>query len=306
MGFEQRGLAARDSTRLPTSDIDLGRPALWRCPSEVRIRSAMCNRSMAVAHPHRTQTWRDLRVAGLIVAFWLSAWALLIVSTWFAGGNPSASPLGFIDPTRLGRRLGSTGVAFRWWVLVDPATSVSAWRFWATLGLMSSAGCGCCTGIWRLLIRRRDGRPSGRRVRARRTLGASRRAARPTPAQGSKRGLPGRHTRTNDAHNTTRDECARYWPDAIGQDIGVGDPQPAQLGGPRHRDQHQERVGRAHRRLSPIDRSSPCVRSHWRDRRSLSHRDVVTHHRVRGSRSRVDRRVVAVRCAPAGWRSRRQ
>ena len=124
----------------------------------------MCNRSMAVAHPHRAQTWRDLRVAGLIVAFWLAGWALLIVSTWFAGGNPSASPLGFIDPTRLARRLGSTGVAFRWWVLVDPTTSVSAWRFWATFGLMSSAGCGCCIGIWRLLIRGRDGRPSGRRV----------------------------------------------------------------------------------------------------------------------------------------------
>jgi type IV secretion system protein VirD4 len=119
---------------------------------------------MAAAHPHRAQTWRDLRAAALIVVFWLGGWALLIVSTWFAGGNPGASPFGFIDPTRLARRLGSTGVAFRWWVLVDPATAVSVWKFWAGLGLMISAGCGCGIGIWRLLIRDRDGRPSGRRV----------------------------------------------------------------------------------------------------------------------------------------------
>jgi type IV secretion system protein VirD4 len=119
---------------------------------------------MAAAHPHRAQTWRDLRAVGLVVALWLGAWMLLTTSTWLAGGGPSASPLGFIDPNSLVRRLRMEGVAVRWWDLVDPTSSVSALRFWSSLALTGGAAGGCGIGAWWLLPGGSRGRPRRSRV----------------------------------------------------------------------------------------------------------------------------------------------
>jgi type IV secretion system protein VirD4 len=106
---------------------------------------------MAAAHPHRAQTLRDLCFAASIVALWLGAWLLLTISTWVAGGRPSASALRFIDPNRIVRRLGSEGVAVRWWVLVDPTSTVSVWKFWSSLAVAAAAGFGCGFGLRRLM-----------------------------------------------------------------------------------------------------------------------------------------------------------
>ncbi|HEY8687010.1 MAG TPA: type IV secretory system conjugative DNA transfer family protein, partial [Chloroflexota bacterium] len=95
---------------------------------------------MAASHPHRAQTWRDLRAMGLVVALWVGVWILLTTSTWFAGGAPSASPFGFIDPNKFARRLRSADVALRWWDLVDPTSPVSAWKFWSSLVTIVTAG----------------------------------------------------------------------------------------------------------------------------------------------------------------------
>src|SRR6202049_2025828 len=119
---------------------------------------------MAAAHPHRAQTWRDLRFAASVVALWLGAWVLLTAATWMAGGAPSASPLAFIDPSRMFRGLGSACVAVRWWALVDPTSSVLVWKFWSSLVLAVAAGFGCGIGLWRLLLGSGHGYMRSRRV----------------------------------------------------------------------------------------------------------------------------------------------
>jgi type IV secretion system protein VirD4 len=78
---------------------------------------------------------------------------LLTTSTWFAGGAPSASPLGFVDPSSLVRRFGSEHVALRWWDLVDPTSTVSAWRFWSSLVVTLAVGGTLVVGAWRLMSR---------------------------------------------------------------------------------------------------------------------------------------------------------
>jgi type IV secretion system protein VirD4 len=119
---------------------------------------------MAAAHPHRAQTWRDLRAFGALVAVWLGAWLVLTASTWVAGGSPSASPVGFLDPVRIVHRLGAGDLAYRWWELVDPMSPVAAWKFWASLALTTLLGLGCAIGTLYLVAQGIRARPRGRQV----------------------------------------------------------------------------------------------------------------------------------------------
>jgi type IV secretory pathway TraG/TraD family ATPase VirD4 len=122
---------------------------------------------MAVAHPNRVQTWRDIRMAGALIAVWLCPWAILTVATWVAGGRPSASPFDFVDPSRIARRLGSEHGAYRWWVLVDPKAQVSAGMFWVSSALTVATASVCGFTMWHLATSKRSGRlPRGRIVRA--------------------------------------------------------------------------------------------------------------------------------------------
>lgn len=119
---------------------------------------------MAAAHPYRVQTWRDIRAAGTLIAFWLCPWAILTVATWVAGGRPSASPFDFVDPSCIIRRFGTESGAYRWWVFVDPKSSVSPWAFWVTAGVTSVAAAVCGFALWRFSTGRRPGRPSRGRI----------------------------------------------------------------------------------------------------------------------------------------------
>jgi type IV secretion system protein VirD4 len=89
---------------------------------------------MAATPSSSAHRWRDVRATAALVALWLVPWLLLSTCTWIAGGHPTASPVGFIDPAQVRRRLETGGVLSRWWKLVDPASPVVAWRFWASIG----------------------------------------------------------------------------------------------------------------------------------------------------------------------------
>jgi len=100
---------------------------------------------MAATPSHSAHRWRDVRVTIALVSLWLGPWLLLSACTWIAGGHPSASPMAFIDPAEVSRRLAAGDVASRWWELVDPGSGVVPWRFWASLGAGTVIACGCLT-----------------------------------------------------------------------------------------------------------------------------------------------------------------
>jgi|HubBroStandDraft_6_1064221.scaffolds.fasta_scaffold00093_18 type IV secretion system protein VirD4 len=92
---------------------------------------------MAAVPRHRTQAWRDIGTSAVLISLWIIPWLLLTAATWIAGGRPSASPISFLNPTDIIRRLESAGGAFDWWILVAPKSTVIAWRFWASLAVMA-------------------------------------------------------------------------------------------------------------------------------------------------------------------------
>lgn len=91
---------------------------------------------MAAAPRHRSQAWRDIGTSGGLIALWMVPWLILTAATWIAGGDPSVSPVSFINPSDMIRRIGSGSGPFQWWVLVAPASTIVAWRFWASLAIM--------------------------------------------------------------------------------------------------------------------------------------------------------------------------
>src|ERR1700688_4989658 len=94
---------------------------------------------MAAAPRHRSQAWRDIGTSGALIVLWIVPWLILTAATWIAGGHPSVSPVAFINPGGMIRRIWSLNRPFQWWVLVAPTSSVVAWRFWASLALMLAA-----------------------------------------------------------------------------------------------------------------------------------------------------------------------
>jgi type IV secretion system protein VirD4 len=97
---------------------------------------------MAAAPRPTANVWRDLATTAALIALWIVPWLVITAATWVAGGRPSTSPLSFINPGSIVRRVSSGHGPFDWWVLVAPASHVLAWRFWTTLALIIAAGTG--------------------------------------------------------------------------------------------------------------------------------------------------------------------
>ena len=95
---------------------------------------------MAAAPRPRNHAWRDLVASAALVALWIAPWLLLTVATWTAGGHPSASPIGFVNPGDIVRRIASEHGPLDWWVLVAPASAVIAWKFWGSIALILAGG----------------------------------------------------------------------------------------------------------------------------------------------------------------------
>ena len=94
---------------------------------------------MAATPRPRTHGSRDVWASAALVALWIVPWLVLTTSTWIAGGHPSASPVAFINPGEIIRRLASGTSGLEWWLLVAPRSQVIAWQFWASLGLTLAA-----------------------------------------------------------------------------------------------------------------------------------------------------------------------
>ncbi|MBV8529382.1 MAG: type IV secretory system conjugative DNA transfer family protein [Candidatus Dormibacteraeota bacterium] len=79
----------------------------------------------------RAELWFVLILAGL----WLGSWSLLSAAAWLAGGHPSESPVGFVDPARIAARVRDGG--FAPWDLVGAGPHTRTALFWPALfGLM--------------------------------------------------------------------------------------------------------------------------------------------------------------------------
>jgi len=126
---------------------------------------------MAAVPRHGSQKWRDITTSGGLLSLWILPWLILTGATWIAGGHPSVSPVAFINPGDIVRRMGSGSGAFQLWVLVAPTSTVVAWRFWVSLmimiGAITAAGIGARVQLARM--------PRGR---LRRFLPADRRVVR--------------------------------------------------------------------------------------------------------------------------------
>jgi type IV secretion system protein VirD4 len=124
---------------------------------------------MSAAPRYRSQAWREIGAVGVLIALWMVPWVALTAATWIAGGHPSASPAAFINPSDVFRRIGSGIRPFEWWVLVSPASTVVAWKFWTSLVLIAATVTIIVIGARMQLVgmshdRFRQFLPSARRV----------------------------------------------------------------------------------------------------------------------------------------------
>jgi type IV secretion system protein VirD4 len=124
---------------------------------------------MAAAPRPRTHVWRDVGTSAALIALWIAPWLVITAATWVAGGRPSISPVAFVNPGGVMRRLSSGRGPFDWWVLVAPTSSVLAWKFWASIALMLLAGAAAVIALRLQVARISQGSlrrfvPAGRRV----------------------------------------------------------------------------------------------------------------------------------------------
>ena len=98
--------------------------------------------------------YRDVAGSLLLISLWIVPWLVLTLATWIAGGHPSASPVAFVNPGGVLRRIGSARGPLQWWVLVAPTSTVVVWRFWSTLALIvvavTAVGVGGRGLMWRI------------------------------------------------------------------------------------------------------------------------------------------------------------
>ena len=124
---------------------------------------------MAAVPRPGANVWRDVGTSAGLIALWIAPWLVITAATCAAGGRPSLSPVDFINPGGIMRRLASGSGPLDWWVLVAPRSGVLAWKFWASVALILVAGAGGGIVVRLQLTRVSHGRfrrfaPAGRRV----------------------------------------------------------------------------------------------------------------------------------------------
>lgn len=94
---------------------------------------------MATVAPHQGSRKNDLILLGAVVALWLVPWLLLTMAAKIAGGVPTASPIDFINPSRIANTYKADGNSIVWWHLVGAHGPIAVWLFWASLVVLVSA-----------------------------------------------------------------------------------------------------------------------------------------------------------------------
>ena len=79
----------------------------------------------------RVELWFVFTLAGL----WLGSWCLLSAAAWVAGGHPSVTPVGYVDPARIAARVRDGG--FAPWDLVGAGRRTRSAVFWFALSAQS-------------------------------------------------------------------------------------------------------------------------------------------------------------------------
>jgi type IV secretion system protein VirD4 len=124
---------------------------------------------MAAAPRPGNHVWREIGTSAGLIALWIAPWSVITAATWVAGGRPTISPVAFINPGDLVRRLTSAHGPLDLWVLVAPASGITVWKFWATLALIPCGGAAGFMAIRIQIARMSHGRlrrfvPSGKRL----------------------------------------------------------------------------------------------------------------------------------------------
>ena len=76
-------------------------------------------------------TRAELWVLLALAVIWLGSWCALCAAAWVAGGRPSETPVGYVDPARIAARVRNGGLAP--WDLVGAGARTSAAVFWLAL-----------------------------------------------------------------------------------------------------------------------------------------------------------------------------
>lgn len=71
----------------------------------------------------------DLVLVGALLSVWLLPWLVLTGAMAVAGGHPTVSPLGFINPLRIASTYHSDGNTLVWWHLVGDGQPAHVWIF---------------------------------------------------------------------------------------------------------------------------------------------------------------------------------
>lgn len=93
----------------------------------------------------------DLLLFGIILAVWLVPYGLLVVASRLAGGNPTAGPVDFVNPAKIGKIYKADGNHVVLWHLVG-AQNVNVFLFWFFLvAVVAAIAAGALFGImyWR-------------------------------------------------------------------------------------------------------------------------------------------------------------
>ena len=217
---------------------------------------------------HRTQTWRDLGTSAVLISLWIVPWLLLTAATWIAGGRPSASPISFLNPAQIIRRLESGRRSLR---LVGSGCTEAQRHHLEVLGSLAVIAITASAGVVGARVQAQQvsrGRlsrfmsPARRMVRTGRwARGIDLRPMHGRPGRASVF-LLGRHGRRM-LVNLTGNQRAGDWTNPIREDGGnSAHPQSPRVGWSCHCNEYQERSCRSHGRAPPVysDRSTCTTR----------------------------------------------
>jgi hypothetical protein len=79
---------------------------------------------------------REARLLGILGGLWLVPWGILSAAAWIAGGQPTASPLDFINPDHIAKQLQADGHTVIPWHLVGALGPIRLWLFGLAFGVL--------------------------------------------------------------------------------------------------------------------------------------------------------------------------
>jgi len=100
------------------------------------VETPICDQTMNPA-PRKLRVSTDLRFIIALTTVWLGPWATITAAAWVGGGEPTESPLDFVNPTRVAALLHARAGAQSLWRFVGAMRPSSVPVFWLSLTLLT-------------------------------------------------------------------------------------------------------------------------------------------------------------------------